>query len=458
MKPVLFYILIDVNPQIQIPQDIYTIDEILHAAGFQLYIVGGAVRNMVMGTDPADWDLASDAEPDEVISLFKHVLPIGIQHGTVTIRLNKNNYEITTFRVDGAYSDSRHPDNIEYSPNIHEDLQRRDFTINAMAYDLRKDQLLDPYGGQADLRSGTIRTVRNPAERFSEDGLRIIRGIRFASVLSFTIHEDTREAMGACAANLRGVSIERIREEFSKILCSARPSLGMRMAADTGILGYYMPLLNEAREINLEDSGSSLFDYLLASCDHVPGKLELRFAALLHRIAETTSEHQERAGGAQASESADMAQSVCRQLRCSRAFEKRVQRLIANHAYPIHPDMSDAETRHFVSAVGTDLILDLLSLQESTIHTPVDWLEELKARIVTMLRDGTALNISDLPINGHELHTLAGIPKNREMQNILAQLLEMVLKNPDMNRKDLLVQRAREMYQNSGGKKTEEER
>ena len=422
--------------------------------------MGGAVRNLVLGNPPADWDLASNAQPDEIMSLFRHVIPTGIQHGTVTVRFRKKSYETTTFRIDGDYADARHPDSVEYTANIHEDLRRRDFTINAMAYDLHADELLDPHGGQEDLRRRRIKTVGDPLKRFSEDGLRIIRGLRFASTLSFNIHPETYRAMKLCSSYLQALSIERIREEFNKILHSPRPSLGMELAADIGILQYFIPPLNRSREIIEEDMGRPLFDRLLASCDHAPAlNLELRFAALLHDIASS-----ETSAGMipQVPESADMAQTLCKQMKYPKSFERKVYRLIKHYA-AARPDMSDAQIRRLMSTVGSDILPDLLNLRRAVIAgrhgpfpvqeqnrsspAPIPWLDELEKKVLAILRNKTALTIAELAVNGHELHALAGIPKNREMRDILKQLLELVLEDPAMNQKDRLIQSAQKIYQ-----------
>ena len=448
-----------------IPQDVYSINKIFRSAGFELYLVGGAVRNLVLGSHPTDWDLASNAQPHETMALFSHVIPTGIQHGTVTIRFRKKSYEVTTFRIDGDYSDSRHPDNVEYTANIHEDLKRRDFTINAMAYDLHAHQLLDPHGGQEDLRRKTIKTVGNPLERFSEDGLRIIRGLRFASTLNFSIHEDTYRAMKERRNYFQTVSIERIRDEFNKILHSPRPSLGIGLAADIEVLQCFIPQLSTSRKIMEAADKKTLFDRLLASCDYAPqNNLELRFAALLHDISKISS-RKNHTPASQAQESADVAQTLCRKMKYPRSFEKRVHRLIKNHALPTHSRMSDAEIRRFVSTIGSDLILDLLSLKKASLAgcsgpfvnqnqngvslsiPPIPWIDTLEKSILDILDTNPALNISDLAVNGHELHSLAGIPKTSEMKDILNHLLNSVIEDPDMNKKDRLIQSAQTRYQ-----------
>ncbi len=447
-----------------IPRDIYIIDKTLHEAGFCLYIVGGAVRNMILGKPPIDWDLATDARPDDIISLFRYVIPTGIRHGTVTIRFRKNTYEITTFRIDGTYGNSRHPDSVEYGVSIFDDLRRRDFTINAMAWGPRSERLLDPHEGRCDVHRKIVRTVGNPVERFHEDGLRIIRGLRFAAVLNFTIHKDTLEAMHICRKNLERVSIERIRNEFNKILCSSCPSRNLLIAADKGILPFIIPQLERTRKIMRHDSGKSLFAHLLASCDCSPQNLELRLAALLHKIA-PAGEHR-RAGNAAGGtgnaaggtgsaaggtgsaagghESAELARDICRRLRYSRAQIQRVYRLI--QAPSPRPDMSAADIRRFISAVGRDLADDRIRLEGAYLTTFPDWLNNVKAQVQRMLANETALSISDLAVNGNDLHTLAGIPRSSAMKTILTQLLAVTLEHPNINTKPLLLEQARNLY------------
>ena len=221
-----------------VPVKIKDFCSVFNKSGFSCYLVGGAVRNFIRGIKPADFDFATDALPDDIINLFKKVIPTGIEHGTVTVLYKGMQFEVTTFRIDGIYSNSRHPDRIEFSSSIYEDLERRDFTINSMAYDPVKDILLDPHDGRKDLKGRIIRAIGDPVKRFSEDGLRVLRGCRFASQLDFEIEENTLSGMREQGFRLEYISAERIRDELIKILLSEKPSKAFFIMKDTDILKY----------------------------------------------------------------------------------------------------------------------------------------------------------------------------------------------------------------------------
>lgn len=469
MGPVFFCIVCWVKTYI--PKNLYSIERIFRAAGHELYLVGGAVRNIVLGRPPEDWDLASDAQPQTIMKLFHHVIPTGIQHGTVTIRFKGENYEVTTYRIDGSYSDSRRPDSVEYTSNIYEDLKRRDFTINAMAYNLRTHQLLDPHGGKQDLKSGIIRTVGDPLLRFSEDGLRIIRGIRFASALNFSIEDETFIGMRSRLDFINQVSVERIRDEFNKILFSPRPSRGLAVAEELGVLELFLPELHGCRNFSQDSMPGSrdLFDHLLCCCDYAPvHSLEIRFAALLHDIGKPGTQSETPGGEisypGHEKRSAEMASIICNRLKYPRAFEKKVHHLIVHHMFQVRGEDSDKSIRRFMSRVGRDSILDLLDLKTadiagksgpfhdqrqdgSPLQPPVvSWLNEMRKRVGTLLQEQSALSIADLDINGNILHENAGIPKSREMKQVLEYLLEAVLDDPSMNNRGQLLTLAANYY------------
>jgi tRNA nucleotidyltransferase/poly(A) polymerase len=204
-------------------------------AGFSCYFVGGAVRDRLLGQSAADWDAATDARPEEVIKLFRTVIPTGVQHGTVTVRWQGESIETTTFRVDGDYRDGRRPESVRFTADLLEDLSRRDFTINGMAVDPASGEVVDPFGGREDLAAGLVRAIGDPAARFSEDGLRPLRAVRFACRFGFAIEEATLQAIPAAIDRFRQVSAERVREEWSRILLSAKPSYGIRLLQQTGL-------------------------------------------------------------------------------------------------------------------------------------------------------------------------------------------------------------------------------
>ncbi len=271
---------------ISIPAILCDLAAIFSKSGFSIYLVGGAVRDMLLRKIPGDFDIATNATPEQVIGLFKHAIPTGIEHGTVTIPFKGSFFECTTFRAEIGYADGRHPDRVEYAEAIEEDLSRRDFCMNAIAASIPEGKLIDPYQGMKDIQSGIIRTVGNPLERFTEDGLRPIRALRFSSQLGFTIHQDTLNAIPESIAIIEKVSPERIRDEFIKILLSPKPSTALRLMEKTGILKLLIPELSVCRGII--QKGNHVFDvldHLLFTCDvGSSNNLEVKLASLFHDI------------------------------------------------------------------------------------------------------------------------------------------------------------------------------
>ncbi len=439
---------------------------------FELFLVGGAVRNIVLGRKPVDWDLASNATPAQVIKLFRHVIPTGINHGTVTIRFKRQSYEITTYRIDGTYSDSRRPDSVEYTANIYEDLKRRDFTINAMAYSLRHNKLIDPHGGRRDIANQLVRTVGNPLERFSEDGLRIIRGLRFATALNFKIDPDTFSAMKKRLNYLETVSIERIRDEFNKILLSPRPSRGIELIRELGALSLFSPELEACANFHRDSlpRGRDLYAHLLCVCDYLPDSdLEMRFAGLFHDVgipqSSTTRGDGTTCAPGHERISSEIAGSFCKRFKYPNAFEKRSCALISHHMFQIQDGGNAKQVRRFIHRVGRDLVFDLLNFKnadlagkkgpfydetcsEKKLLTPPEFPEIAKTRktVIAIFESDNALSIKDLAVNGNDLHSKAGIPRSRIMGTILELLLEAVLDDPAMNTPERLIHHASEIY------------
>ena len=274
---------------LKIPPVLKKMNSIIQDAGFEAYLVGGAVRDMIRGKAASDWDLATNAQPEQVISIFHKVIPTGIAHGTVTVLFMGHSIEVTTYRTEADYSDGRHPDSVNYAGTIEEDLSRRDFTMNAIAASLDDGSLVDPFGGQKDIKEKCIRTVGNPHDRFSEDGLRPIRAIRFATQLGFTIAPETLDAIPASLEKTAGISVERFRDEFIKIIKSPEPSVGLKLLEETGILKIFIPELLSCKGVKQADCrGFHQFDvltHLYYACDGAPAHKELvRLAALLHDI------------------------------------------------------------------------------------------------------------------------------------------------------------------------------
>ncbi|MGI6432825.1 MAG: CCA tRNA nucleotidyltransferase [Sphaerochaetaceae bacterium] len=416
--------------------------------GFSLYIVGGAVRDFYAHRKSTDYDFATDAKPDQIQKLFKRVIPTGIEHGTVTILFDSQAYEVTTFRSDGTYSDKRHPDTVSFVTSLAEDLSRRDFTINAMAVDASNGLLTDLFGGLDDLKAKTIKAIGNPAQRFGEDALRILRACRFASQLQFTIETKTQEAMKHLSHSLTAVSKERVQQELMHILASEIPSIGLKAAKECGALFVLIPEFEQCD--GLLQPPKHHFDvlsHLFVACDAAPLQKPLvRLAALLHDIGkpltkgynadgQLTYYHHEK-------KSAELAFTILKRLKFSNAHIAAVTHLIANHMFVYSPEWSDAAVRRFIKTVGTDFIDDLFALKRAdrwAINGTTDYsdLVELQSRITNELQMAHALKREDLAINGHDLLKL-GIQAGPQMKLILDQLLETVLDDPSQNTKEHL--------------------
>ncbi|MCK5250635.1 MAG: HD domain-containing protein, partial [Spirochaetaceae bacterium] len=316
------------------PETIKKLANVFHENSFELFVVGGAVRDYFAGNVVKDYDFATNALPEQVVSLFAHTIPTGIEHGTVTVVLKGNSYEVTTYRSEGTYKNSRHPEEVHFIGNITEDLKRRDFTINALAVNTSTGELLDYHKGLLDLQNKVIRAIGNPSQRFREDSLRMLRAFRFSAVLGFTIEKETLDAIQFCSSEIIHISSERIKEELNKILSAEYPSNTLSSMNSIGILTNVLPELSECESIGEKGSNKiDTFRHLCLSCDGAPNSnLIVRWAALLHDIGKpsaeiiningTTAYHgHDRISG-------DLADSVLRRLKFSNVFRKEVVHLI----------------------------------------------------------------------------------------------------------------------------------
>ena len=431
-------------------------------AGFDCLVVGGAVRNLVLGISPGDWDLATDALPADVVKLFRRVIPTGISHGTVTILYKGLSCEMTTFRIDGEYTDLRRPDTVEYTSSVFEDLKRRDFTINAMAMEIATGKIIDPHNGRGDCKKKIIRTVGVPEERFNEDGLRILRALRFAGRLGFTIEPATLAAMEAHADNLAGVSAERIRMELEGILAAERPSEAFNIMAQTGILRRVLPELEACRGIMQGDLHRfDVFTHSILACDGVTAKsgitpdLGLRLAALLHDIGKppclTTDNGVPHFYGHDG-QSASLTEAIMLRLKFPSALIKRVTHLIREHMFSYTSDWTDAAVRRFIVRVGKENLDDIFALRKADSYGMTGVmpgpksLEELRGRIAKVLAEEEALGLKDLALNGDDLIKTLGISPGPQIGIILDFLLEAVLEDPAMNTREKLLGIAENFY------------
>jgi len=434
----------------RIPHEILFLIEKIEKSGKKAYIVGGAIRDFLLGRSIAnDFDIATDASPQEIIRLFNRVVPTGIKHGTVTVLIGEHSVEVTTFRVDKGYSDSRRPDAVEFTPNLIEDLSRRDFTMNSIAYNASEANLIDPFNGQTDIARKIIRTVGNPLERFSEDGLRPLRAVRFASQLGFSIHEETLAAIPVCMEAFKKVSWERIRDELIKILLSPVPSVGLRLLESTRLMEHILPELLPGR--NCLQKGMHVYDVLdhsFLTVDSCKPDLELRLAALFHDagkpFVKSTDEDGIPTFYNHEKKSVELAVQALRRLKFPNECVDTVCHLIALHMFHYEDNWTDAAVRRFIAKAG-ELYLERLFLLRladgsATAGIPADprSLVPFRKRIDAILAEQSALQLKDLKISGNDLIDI-GIPKGPVIGRILNELLETVLDDPAQNNRETLL-------------------
>ncbi|MDR1178624.1 MAG: HD domain-containing protein [Spirochaetaceae bacterium] len=437
--------------------------------GKQVYLVGGAVRDLLLGKNPNDWDLASDARPEEVIAMFRRVIPTGIRHGTVTIRHRGRSIETTTFRTESAYSDGRRPDSVRYAATIEEDLSRRDFTMNAVAIRLPDGSMTDPFGGRNDIRKKLIRCVGRAEERFGEDGLRPLRALRFASQLDFKLEENTLAAIAPALPSTAQVAIERVREELDKMLVSDLPSRGLRLMEQTGLLEAFLPELSRCRGV--EQKGFHRFDVLdhsFLSCDFAArdaalpaadSRLVLCLAALLHDIGKPDARAQDSSGGytfyRHEERSAALALGILKRFKYSNDIITKTIHLIRQHMFHYEEDWTSAAVRRFIIRAGEENLPALYALRRADAYgtsgevPPPQLLLPLTDRVSGILSRNEALSIKDLAINGGDLIAL-GVKPGRAMGRILNELLEAVLVSPELNRKEKLLEIAGKIRERDG--------
>ncbi|RVU53914.1 CCA tRNA nucleotidyltransferase [Anaerosphaera multitolerans] len=437
------------------PIEIMEILNILNKEGFAAYIVGGALRDYLMGKEPYDFDVATSAEPDEVEEIFKDYIlnTVGKKFGTISIRYKGYDLEITTFRTEGHYEKNRKPKEVSYVESLEEDLKRRDFTINALAYN-EKSGLIDFFSGREDLENKIVRAVGNPKERIEEDALRIIRAIRFAGSLNFKIERELYRSIVENRLLLKNISKERIAMEFNKILLSEIPSRSLKIMADSKVLDVLFPDLAKTVGYNQKTPYhiKTLFDHLLCVVDNVAPILTLRLAALFHDVAKplTLSIDEEGIGHFYGHDllGSEICENVLRDYNYSKATIKTVKLLIEDHM-KVHENMTDKALRKQIRRVGRDNVLNLYDLliadRFCTLEDrDVEFLKVRKNRIKELLEEKTSYD-RFLNINGKDLIDL-GFQEGKIIGEILNYLTEAVLENPSLNNKDTLLEIVKEKY------------
>ena len=424
--------------------------------GFSLYIVGGAVRDWMLGIPNSDYDFCTDAQPEQVMSIFRKVIPTGIKHGTVTVLFRGESYEVTTFRTEGAYSDSRHPDSVTFVRSLEEDLSRRDFTVNAFAADCTDGTVTDLFGGLGDLENGVIRAIGDPVARFTEDALRMMRLARFCSKLGFKADAATLRAATQLSGNIANVSEERIFEELSRTLMTRVPTVGLHILEETGILGKILPELTACRAVEQVKVGASnVLEHIYNTVDAAASWnycFTVRLAALLHDIAKPVTMSVNNYGimrfYGHDVKSAEMAGSVMKRLKCSNRLIDDVCIIIANHMVKYRSDWTDGAVKRFIRRVGRENIDNLFELQwcdqiASEGRSKVAEYDEFISRIHAL--ENEPMGIRDLAVTGDDLAE-AGIPRSKVMGEILDDLLEMVIDYPTLNVKETLKEQAIILY------------
>ncbi|MHB8926729.1 MAG: CCA tRNA nucleotidyltransferase [Bacillota bacterium] len=439
-----------------VPSDVQAVLRRLALHGHQAFVVGGCVRDLVLGKKPQDWDVTTEARPEEVARIFERTVPSGVKHGTMTVLTTARPVEVTTYRIDVDYSDFRHPDKVVYTRDLREDLARRDLTINAMALG-PSGELVDPFGGLRDLDRKVIRAVGDPAARFREDALRMMRAVRFSAQLGMTIEPATLSAVKTDAKLLKHVSAERIRDELNKTLLAPAPAASLEVLRETGLLAVFLPELLEG--VGFEQNvhhAFTVWEHTLIAVDAIPPVLHLRLAALLHDVAKPRTLAiiaGERHFYDHENLGAVMARSILRRLKYDNETIDRVIHLIRHHmALHLSPQMKDSAVRRLIARVGLDNIRDLLELRRADRMGsgkkpgPVSQgTLRLLARIERVLKEDSAFGLKDLAIDGNDVMVIGGLRPGPAIGQILRQLFEEVLENPALNRREILEARVREM-------------
>jgi len=441
----------------QVPEEVLAICRRLRGKGYEAHLVGGGVRDMLLGRKPADFDVATDARPEEVRELFgaTFAIPTGIKHGTVTVltsSVEHRHVEVTTFRGEGVYLDGRRPSSVTYVKSLRDDLARRDFTMNAVAYDPIDDRLTDLFDGQGDLGRRLIRAVGDPLERFGEDGLRPMRAVRQAAQLGFSIEPATHAAIPRSLEVVRKVSAERIRDELLKLLAAPQPSRGIELMRETGLLGEVIPELLEGvgctqNRFHKHD----VYGHTLAMVDATDGDAIVRLGALLHDVGKPRARQPREGAPGEYSffkheyVGRDMADAICRRLKLPNADRDRVVGMVAHHMFFYKPEWTDGAVRRFVRDVGGSGALDaLFALRKGDVagrgfgEDPDREIGELQLRIADVAAEDAALRVTDLKVNGADVMRVLGLAPGREIGQVLERLLERVIDDASLNERERL--------------------
>ena len=435
------------NYNLKIPSDVQYILDVLYENGYEGYMVGGCVRDLILGRKPNDYDITTNAQPDVVASIFEKVILTGLKHGTVTVVINDEMYEVTTYRKDGKYEDNRHPKEVQFVTDIKEDLSRRDFTINSMAYNDEKG-LIDFFGGVSDLKNKIIRTVGEPEKRFEEDALRMLRAVRFAVQLDFKIDENVFKSIEILSGNIKNISKERIREEFNKIIL--KNPKGIDMLNNCGILDYIIEGYGKLK--NYKYKNKSIYECCLSCADKVDSEIYLRIAVILNcmnLIDEYTCEKEnliekEIYNNSIKSETSDKAEDILRILKYDKNTIKKVKTLIMYYNIKLEDKI---DIKKALNIMGKILVEDLIKIRYVYAEYICDEKEKSKLIEVQKMYNEIILNnecfsIQQMDINGKDLIKI-GIINGKNIGIMLNYLLDKIIKNNNLNSREKIIEMAK---------------
>jgi tRNA nucleotidyltransferase (CCA-adding enzyme) len=447
----------------RVPQGVLDLCERLRSGGKRAWIVGGCVRDLLSGRTASDWDVATDARPQELLRVFPRAIPTGLEHGTITVVRDGAHYEVTTLRGEGTYTDGRRPDWVEFVDDITRDLARRDFTVNAIAVAPETGAVIDPFDGRGDLARGLLRAVGDPLQRFSEDGLRVLRAARFVATLELSLDPATEAAIRPTLDTYRKVAAERVRDEWVKSMKAVRPSRAFDVMLRTGILEVTCPELVEG--VGMAQNKWHAYDvwrHGVECMDACVGDPILRIAALLHDVgkprtrawsdktADYTFYEHERVG-------AEIAEPIAARLKFSNDERSRIVSLVRHHLFHYSDEWSDAAVRRWIRRVTPDRLEDLYRLNSADVRAKgrdfdagLASLAKLEVHVARVLAEGAAMSTRDLRVNGRDLMTELGLSPGRILGEILEFLLDAVTTDPSLNDRERLLALAREFVQRRG--------
>ncbi len=440
--------------KIQLPDQVNKIIDTLEEAGYEAYAVGGCVRDSLLGRTPDDWDITTSAKPEDCKRLFPRTVDTGIKHGTVTVLLGGEGFEVTTYRIDGVYEDGRHPREVTFTASLKEDLRRRDFTVNAMAYNERSG-LVDIYGGMQDIKNRVIRCVGDAWERFDEDALRMLRAVRFSAQLGYRIDEKTREAVKAMAPNLQKISAERIQAELVKLVTSPHPD-DLRTAYELGITAQILPEFDLCMETPQRHKHHcyDVGEHILHSMLGVEPDKVLRLAMLFHDIGKPQTLTVDADGTTHNKkhplEGEKITRKVMRRLKFDNDTTEKVTKLVLYHDYDIAP--TEAGVRRAVNRIGEDIFSMIFVVRRADIAAQSDYMREEKLQKVAYIEEiyrkisdrKDAVTLKDLAISGKDL-IAAGMAPGRQIGETLNALLDRVLEDPGLNQREILLRISKEL-------------